>query len=173
MPSPEEYYREKIPAAELAKIMEDCRARGVSCHNALMDRVGWPAIPYDGQLLVSHQDALLMGGKVQAPPGYADHVRFIYPDFCERCVSQNVHRDVLRPGDHGAAPAACRCSIAKSASTAARASGTAACSWARTRRAATSRSARAPADCTPPRISLPLRLAIQRRGAENAEEAQR
>ena len=68
--------------------MEDCRARGVSCHNALMDRVGWPAIPYDGQLLVSHQDALLMGGKVQAPPGYADHVRFIYPDFCERCVSK-------------------------------------------------------------------------------------
>jgi electron-transferring-flavoprotein dehydrogenase len=85
MPSPEEYYRETIPAAELAKIMDDCRARGVSCHNALMDRVGWPAIPYDGQLLVSHQDALLMGGKVQASPGYADHVRFVYPDFCERC----------------------------------------------------------------------------------------
>jgi NAD-dependent dihydropyrimidine dehydrogenase PreA subunit len=50
--------------------------------------VGWPAIPYDGQLLVSHQDALLMGGKVQAAPGYADHVRFVYPDFCERCVSK-------------------------------------------------------------------------------------
>ncbi len=85
---PEEYFRETIPAAELANILEDCRARGVSCHDALMDRVGWPAIPYDGQLLVSHQDALLMGGKVQAPPGYADHVRFIYPDFCERCVTR-------------------------------------------------------------------------------------
>jgi electron-transferring-flavoprotein dehydrogenase len=88
MPSPEEYYRSKIPAAELTKIMDDCRARGVSCHDALMDRVGWPAIPYDGQLLVSHQDALLMGGKVQAAAGYADHVRFIYPDFCERCVAK-------------------------------------------------------------------------------------
>jgi electron-transferring-flavoprotein dehydrogenase len=88
MPGPEEYYRETIPAAELAKILEDCRARGVSCHDALMDRVGWPAIAYDGQLLVSHQDALLIGGKVQAPPGYADHVRFIYPDFCERCVAR-------------------------------------------------------------------------------------
>jgi electron-transferring-flavoprotein dehydrogenase len=88
MPGPEEYYRETIPALELAKILEDCRARSVSCHDALMDRVGWPAIPYDGQLLVSHQDALLMGGKVQAPPGYADHVRFIYPDFCERCVTK-------------------------------------------------------------------------------------
>jgi electron-transferring-flavoprotein dehydrogenase len=88
MPTPEEYYREKIPAAELTRIMEDCRARGVGCHNALMDRVGWPGIPYDGQLLVSHQDALLMGGKVQAAPGYADHVRFVYPDFCERCVAK-------------------------------------------------------------------------------------
>jgi electron-transferring-flavoprotein dehydrogenase len=53
-----------------------------------MDRVGWPAIPYDGQLLVSHQDALLIGGKVQAAAGYADHVRIIYPDFCERCVAK-------------------------------------------------------------------------------------
>jgi electron-transferring-flavoprotein dehydrogenase len=88
MPTPEEYYRETIPAAELAKILEDCRARGTNCHNALMDRVGWPEIPYDGQLLVSHQDALLMGGKVQAAPGFADHVRFIYPDFCERCISK-------------------------------------------------------------------------------------
>ena len=53
-----------------------------------MDRCGWPAIPYDGQLLMSHQDALLLGGKVQAPPGFADHVRFVYPDFCERCRSK-------------------------------------------------------------------------------------
>jgi len=45
----------------------------------------WPEIPYDGQLLVSHQDALLMGGKVQAPPGYADHVRFQDHDACARC----------------------------------------------------------------------------------------
>jgi len=88
MPSPEEYYREKIPADELARILEDCRVRRASCHDALMDRVGWPAIPFDGQLLVSHQDALLIGGKVQAAPGYADHVRFVYPDFCERCVTQ-------------------------------------------------------------------------------------
>ena len=100
MPSPEEYYREKIPAAELEQILEDCRARGVTCHDALMDRVGWPAIPYDGQLLVSHQDALLIGGKVQAPAGFADHVRFLYPDFCERCVTKTVHRDVLGAGDH-------------------------------------------------------------------------
>jgi electron-transferring-flavoprotein dehydrogenase len=45
----------------------------------------WSEIPYDGQLLVSHQDALLMGGKVQAPGGYADHVRFLDPEVCARC----------------------------------------------------------------------------------------
>jgi electron-transferring-flavoprotein dehydrogenase len=50
-----------------------------------MEKVGWPAIPYDGQLLMSHQDALLMGGKVQAPAGYADHVEFLNPEVCEKC----------------------------------------------------------------------------------------
>jgi electron-transferring-flavoprotein dehydrogenase len=54
-------------------------------HDALMERTGWPAIEFDGKLLVSHQDALLLGGKVQAPPGYADHVVFLYPNLCETC----------------------------------------------------------------------------------------
>jgi electron-transferring-flavoprotein dehydrogenase len=84
----QEYYRDQIPGGELEKIVADCRTRGVSCHDALMDRCGWPAIPYDGQLLVTHQDALLIGGKVQAPAGFADHVTFEYPDFCERCESK-------------------------------------------------------------------------------------
>ena len=105
MPSPEDYYRGKIPAEELQRILENCRARGASCHNALMDRVGWPPIPYDGRLLVSHQDALLIGGKVQAPPGYADHVRFVYPDFCERCVAklciEMCSGQALSPGEGG------------------------------------------------------------------------
>ena len=50
-----------------------------------MNRLGWPEIPYDGQLLVSHQDALLMGGKVQAAPGFADHVIFLDPALCRDC----------------------------------------------------------------------------------------
>ena len=37
---------------------------------------GWPEIPFDGRLLVTQQDALLIGGKVQAMPGFADHVVF-------------------------------------------------------------------------------------------------
>jgi electron-transferring-flavoprotein dehydrogenase len=50
-----------------------------------MNRCGWPEIPYDGRLLVSHQDALLLGGKVQAPPGFADHVIFLDPGLCRDC----------------------------------------------------------------------------------------
>ena len=88
LPSLEEYYAGLLPAAELRHILEECRNRGLSCHDTLMERCGWPAIPYDGQLLVSHQDALLMGGKVQAPAGFADHVRFQFPDFCERCAAK-------------------------------------------------------------------------------------
>ena len=53
-------------------------------HDALME-LGWPEIAYDGKLLVSHQDALLMGGKVQAAAGFADHVIFRDPKLCEPC----------------------------------------------------------------------------------------
>jgi electron-transferring-flavoprotein dehydrogenase len=85
IPTIEEYYRGRISTAEIQQLRKECAIKGVSLHGALMQRCGWPAIPYDGQLLVSHQDALLLGGKVQAPPGYADHVVFLYPELCERC----------------------------------------------------------------------------------------
>lgn len=84
----EEYYDGWIPAGEIEEIRARCKAEGKSLHDALMDRVGWPEIPFDGQLLVSHQDALLMGGKVQAMPGYADHVRFGNPTLCAACREQ-------------------------------------------------------------------------------------
>jgi electron-transferring-flavoprotein dehydrogenase len=71
-----------------AALVAECRAKGIPCHDALMDRRGWPAIPYDGRLLVSHQDALLLGGKVQAPAGSADHVRFLDPAVCQRCAAK-------------------------------------------------------------------------------------
>lgn len=81
----EEYYQGRIPAAELESLRQSCASQGVALHDALMDRVGWPPIPMDGQLLMSHQDALLLGGKVSAPPGYADHVAFVYPHLCDQC----------------------------------------------------------------------------------------
>jgi electron-transferring-flavoprotein dehydrogenase len=84
-PTLEEYYRGRIAPPEIDRIRSDCAARGVAVHGALMDRCGWPRIPHDGKLLVSHQDALLLGGKVQAPPGYADHVVFLDPRLCDSC----------------------------------------------------------------------------------------
>lgn len=85
IPSLEEYYRGTLSPTELEQIRKECAIKGVSLSTVLMQRCGWPAIPYDGTLLMSHQDALLLGGKVQAPPGYADHVAFLYPRICAEC----------------------------------------------------------------------------------------
>ena len=68
-----------------SRLQQECAAQGTSLHDRIMDRCGWPEIPLDGQLLISHQDALLMGGSVQAPPGYADHVIFSHPELCRSC----------------------------------------------------------------------------------------
>jgi electron-transferring-flavoprotein dehydrogenase len=101
----EDFYAGKIPAAEIAAIRQDCAAKGVPLHDALMDRAGWPAVPLDGKLLVTHQDALLVGGKVQAPPGYADHVTFLRPELCKACKKQVCFEicsaEAIRPGDAG------------------------------------------------------------------------
>jgi electron-transferring-flavoprotein dehydrogenase len=105
VPSAEEYYRGKISPEEIARIREECAARGQGLHDALMERCGWPAIPYDGKLLVSHQDALLLGGKVQAPAGYADHVVFVYPYLCETCGTricvEVCSGQAITPGEKG------------------------------------------------------------------------
>lgn len=69
----------RTAATEMA--MED----GRPFHDALLTARGWPEIPFDGQLLISHQDALLMGGKVQAMPGAADHVVFRDLGLCIEC----------------------------------------------------------------------------------------
>lgn len=105
----EGYYQGKIPAAEVAHIREECRKKGQNLAAALMRRAGWPDIPYDGQLLVTHQDALLVGGKVQAPGGYADHVVFLQPAVCESCGSKTCieicSAQAIAPGETGGVPA--------------------------------------------------------------------
>ncbi|HWQ52606.1 MAG TPA: hypothetical protein VN442_02905 [Bryobacteraceae bacterium] len=105
MPTVEEFYRGRIPADEVAALRSACFAKGVASHAALMERAGWPPVPYDGQLLISLQDALLMGGKVQASPGYADHLSFVYPDFCESCNSkiciEICSAQAITPGEKG------------------------------------------------------------------------
>jgi electron-transferring-flavoprotein dehydrogenase len=101
----ESFYAGRIPPAEIASIVRDCAARGVPAHDALMDRAGWPAIPLDGKLLVTQQDALLLGGKVQAPPGYADHVVFEDPALCRACGKRVCYEicsaEAIRPGEGG------------------------------------------------------------------------
>ena len=46
-----------------------------------------------------------MGGKVQAPGGYSDHVTFVYPDFCEACsiklCIEMCSGQALSPGPKG------------------------------------------------------------------------
>jgi electron-transferring-flavoprotein dehydrogenase len=81
----EQLYSTRIPAAELKTLQTECAAHGVPLHDAIMERCGWPDIPFDGRLLVTHQDALLTGGSVQAQPGYANHVIFLRPDLCQLC----------------------------------------------------------------------------------------
>jgi electron-transferring-flavoprotein dehydrogenase len=88
LPTIEEYFADRIPKHEIQSIIEQARTDGVALHDRLMDRAGWPAIAYDGQLLVTHQDALLMGGKVQAAPGFEDHVEFLHRELCETCHAQ-------------------------------------------------------------------------------------
>ena len=105
IPTLEEYYQGRITPGEIEMIRKDCAAKSASLHGALMDRTGWPAIPFDGQLLVSHQDALLLGGKVQAPPGFADHVVFVYPNLCESCGTkiciELCSGQAITPGESG------------------------------------------------------------------------
>lgn len=104
-PSLEEYYRGKIAPEDLRRIVETCSATETLLHDALMDKAGWPAVPYDGELLMSHQDALLRGGKVQAPPGYANHVTFRQPNLCIACASklciEICSGQALTPGPEG------------------------------------------------------------------------
>jgi electron-transferring-flavoprotein dehydrogenase len=84
----DDFYRERLSAHDIAAVAKQCEAEGKPLHDVLMDRCGWPSISHDGVLLVSHQDALLMGGKVQAPAGYADHVIFRNAEVCGHCKAQ-------------------------------------------------------------------------------------
>jgi len=88
LPSLEEAYGGRISPSELKLIKEECAASGTSLHDRIMDRCGWPEIPMDGKLLVSHQDALLLGGGVQAAPGYANHVIFRRTELCRACETK-------------------------------------------------------------------------------------
>ncbi len=108
IPSLTDYYRGRVSAGEIERIRRESHAAGVSLHDALMKAGGWPDVDPDGRLLMSHQDALLRGGKVQAPPGYPDHVVFLDPSLCEKCESQVCVEvcsgQAITPGEDGGVP---------------------------------------------------------------------
>jgi electron-transferring-flavoprotein dehydrogenase len=101
----EAYFGDRIPPAEIREIRRRCQAAGVPVHDALMDRSGWPKVELDGALLVSHQDALLLGGKVQAAAGFADHVTFLDAATCGGCGEQvcvdGCSGQAIMPGTDG------------------------------------------------------------------------
>jgi len=92
-----------LTVQQAAKVALDC---GRPLHDALMSARGWPEIAFDGRLLVTHQDALLMGGKVQAVPGFADHVVFLDRQRCIACQEKTCiamcSGQALTLGDEGA-----------------------------------------------------------------------
>jgi electron-transferring-flavoprotein dehydrogenase len=77
-----------VKPERIAELARAAQAGGRPLHDALLSERGWPEIPFDGKLLVTHQDALLMGGKVQAADGFADHVRFRDRSLCSGCVQK-------------------------------------------------------------------------------------
>jgi len=89
IPSAPRQIRSIRPHSKASLALRDAAAlaldSGRPLHDALMSARGWPEIPFDGRLLVTHQDALLIGGKVQAIPGYADHVVFLDRRRCISC----------------------------------------------------------------------------------------
>lgn len=101
----ESFWADRIGPETLRKVRAECEAKGLPLHDRLMDIAGWPAIALDGNVLVTQQDALLMGGKVQAPPGYADHVVFSRPEVCQACdrkvCFEICSAEAIRPGEGG------------------------------------------------------------------------
>jgi electron-transferring-flavoprotein dehydrogenase len=77
-----------VKTKEAERLAQEAGLGGRPLHEALMTARGWPEIELDGRLLVTQQDALLMGGKVQAMAGFADHVVFRDPRLCAACAEK-------------------------------------------------------------------------------------
>ena len=96
----EKVYGTRIAPAELKKLQEECAGTGSALHDRIMDRCGWPQIPFDGKLLISHQDALLTGGSVQAPARVRQPRDLHSARTMSRVRIEVVRGDVFGAGDH-------------------------------------------------------------------------
>ncbi|MGC8830890.1 MAG: 4Fe-4S ferredoxin [Verrucomicrobiia bacterium] len=105
IPTVQEFFKNKFSQEEIKRIMDECASKRLPLNSMLMEKAGWQPIPYDGKLLVSHQDILLLGGKVQAPEGYADHVSFANPELCKQCdrkiCIEMCSAQAIAPGENG------------------------------------------------------------------------
>jgi len=108
IPTVESYYAGRVAPDKLAEAVENCAKSKQPLHDTLMRLAGWPEIPFDGTLLMSHQDVLLKGGKVQAAAGFADHMTFADPALCATCRERTCieicSAQALMPGEEGAPP---------------------------------------------------------------------
>jgi len=99
------YFKGRLTREQIAEVTREAAGSGRAMHDLLMDAAGWPAIECDGKLLISQQDALLMGGKVQATPGFADHVIFKDPGLCIECEAKTCiamcSGQAITPGEDG------------------------------------------------------------------------
>lgn len=108
IPPLESVCTDRLTPARLAETVEACAKAKQPLHDALMTLAGWPEIPLDGTLLMSHQDVLFKGGKVQAAGGFADHVTFVRPELCASCRERTCieicSAQALMPGEEGTTP---------------------------------------------------------------------
>jgi electron-transferring-flavoprotein dehydrogenase len=98
----------RIPEERLKQAVAKCAKDKQPLHDTVMSLVGWPEIPLDGELLMSHQDVLFKGGKVQAAGGFADHVNFAQPELCQSCTERTCieicSAQAIMPGDENSPP---------------------------------------------------------------------
>lgn len=87
-PKQNESHSAGVGRQRYADLTDAARNGGRPLHDALLSERGWPEIPFDGRLLVTQQDALLIGGKVQAMPGFADHIAFRDTQICSACAEK-------------------------------------------------------------------------------------
>lgn len=104
-----DYYAGRLSRSQIERAKAQAGAEGRPLHDVLMDLCGWPPVEHDGRLLVSHQDALLMGGKVQAPADFPDHVIFRDPRLCRQCEArlciEICSGEAIHPAAGGGVPA--------------------------------------------------------------------
>lgn len=105
LPNFERFYKKKITASQWDTLQQQADQKGIAMNELVMAQAGWPEIPFDGRLMMSHQDAMLIGGKVQAPGGYRDHVSFLNPQICRSCrfklCIEMCSGEAITPGPQG------------------------------------------------------------------------